>query len=273
MEFGQRTQYYAVGGHPAQDRHIGFRPGVFDEGLVNDPEQVGPRRQQGQAFVGRAEQPRRVAGIGQKHRRTRGRFGKPGQQIAGRLPVRTGTDAAPERAAFQPGKAAGQRVFAERRFDDGNAGCAAPFEYAGEGVDELVASVAEGEAAGGQAVSACRSGKGLLGVGRRVGREARIRPDQRGTEELRRAFGADVYAEIKQGRGIALGHRRHGEKVAAVCIELHKEPRSVVEMGAPPPGRMGIPFFSADSAARIQAAQSSGLVRVVSTTIWLGRGR
>lgn len=129
------------------------------------------------------------------------------------------------------------------------------------------------EAAGGQAVSACRSGKGLLGVGRRVGREARIRPDQRGTEELRRAFGADVYAEIKQGRGIALGHRRHGEKVAAVCIELHKEPRSVVEMGAPPPGRMGIPFFSADSAARIQAAQSSGLVRVVSTTIWLGRGR
>ncbi len=141
----------------------------------------------------------------------------------------------------------------------------------GEGVDELVASVAEGEAAGGQAVSACRSGKGLLGVGRRVGREARIRPDQRGTEELRRAFGADVYAEIKQGRGIALGHRRHGEKVAAVCIELHKEPRSVVEMGAPPPGRMGIPFFSADSAARIQAAQSSGLV--VSTAIWLGRGR
>lgn len=43
-------------------------------------------------------------------------------------------------------------------------------------------------------------------------------------------------------------------------------------MGAPPPGRMGIPFFSADSAARIQAAQSSGLVRVVSTAIWLGRG-
>ena len=109
-------------------------------------------------------------------------------------------------------------------------------------MDELVASVAEGEAAGGQAVSACRSGKGLLGVGRRVGREARIRPDQRGTEELRRAFGADVYAEIKQGRGIALG-------------------------------RMGIPFFSADSAARIQAAQSLGLVRVVSTAIWLGRGR
>lgn len=46
----------------------------------------GRAAQQGQAFSGRAEQPRRVAGIGQKHRRTRGRFGKPGQQIAGRLP-------------------------------------------------------------------------------------------------------------------------------------------------------------------------------------------
>lgn len=79
--------------------------------------------------------------------------------------------------------------------------------------------VAEGEAAGGQAVSACRSGKAssALGEGRPRGPYS---PDQRGTEELRRAFGADVYAEISRTR-IALGHRRHGEKVAAVCIELH----------------------------------------------------
>ena len=144
MKFGQRAQDDAVGGHSTQDGRIGLRPGVFDESLVDDPQQVGPRGRQRQAFVHRAEQSGRVAGVGEKHRRARRRLGQPGEQ--GGPSVRVADDTAPDRPNVKPGQATGQRVFAERRFDDGNDGRPAFFERAGQGVDKLVAAVAEREA-------------------------------------------------------------------------------------------------------------------------------
>ena len=92
-------------------------------------------------------------------------------------------DAAPDPFDLQPREAAGQRVFAERGLDDEGCGRAAFLERAGEGVDEFVAAVAEGEAGGGQTVPTGRRVEGLLGVGRGVGRERRRGPEQGGAEE------------------------------------------------------------------------------------------
>ena len=83
VELGQRTQRDAVLGHPAQDGNLGFRPGVFDERFVNDPDEIGTRGHEAQTGVRGAEQARGVAGVGEEHRRTGGRAGQRGEKRIG----------------------------------------------------------------------------------------------------------------------------------------------------------------------------------------------
>ena len=138
-----------------------------------------------------------------------------------------------------------------------------------------------------------RRGHGFLGMGGRVGRERGHGPEQSGTDELRRAFGPHVHAEIQQGRRIASGCSRHAQQVAAVGFGFHngflflrlpgRFPSGVLFWGC----RDGSPLLRAEAAgsghqigmplsinraSRMQAAQVSGSVRVVSTAIWLGSG-
>ena len=139
----------------------------------------------------------------------------------------------------------------------------------------------------------CRE-HGFLGMGGRVGRERGHGPEQRGTDELRRAFGPHVHAEIQQGRRIASGCSRHAQQVAAVGFGFHNgflflrlpgrfpsgvlfrgcrdgSPLLRAEAAAGSGHQIGMPL-SINSASRMQAAQVSGSVRVVSTAIWLGSG-
>ena len=136
-------------------------------------------------------------------------------------------------------------------------------------IDGVVISRAVEE---GQTVAAGRRVQGFLGVGRGVGRQGRGGPKQRGAQKLRRALGTDIDAEIKQGRGSASGYRRHAKSIAAVCIGSHTELVGRRERFESPSGRRGRPFFSPNKSSSTQAAQASGSVRVVSTSICRGRG-
>ena len=64
---------------------------------------------------------------------------------------------------------------------------------------------------------------GFLGMGGRIGRECGHGSEQRGTDELRRAFGPHVHAEIQQGGRIASGGSRHAQQVAAVGFGFHND--------------------------------------------------
>ena len=132
-------------------------------------------------------------------------------------------DASPYGDGLYPGEAAGYGVFAECGLDDAHGRHAALAEYAGKRVDELVAAASEDEAGGVHPMMPGRREHGFLGMGGRIGRECGHGPEQRGTDELRRAFGPHVHAEIQQGGRIASGCSRHAQQVAAVGFGFHND--------------------------------------------------
>lgn len=183
MELGQRTQHYAVFRQSAQNGRFGFPPRIFNEGLINYPEQVRARRQKGQAFFGLPEQARRIARVGQEDRRTAGRVKQGVRQGISVARLRRGSiqkvaDTAPYPMDVQSGEAAGQRVFTEGRFHDVCTGHAAFPERTGKGVDDFIASVAEDEVGGGQAMTARGGFDGFFGMWRGVGRKVRCGPQE-----------------------------------------------------------------------------------------------
>ena len=234
MEFGQRAQYNAVFRKPLQYGSLRFRPGVFDKRFINDPKEIGARGHEAQAFLRSTEQPRRVAGIGKEDRRSLGGIGERVEQIPrgdgfilSRICCRNTliffNDASPYGDGLYPGEAAGYGVFAECGLDDAHGRHAALAEYAGKRVDELVAAASEDEAGGVHPMMPGRREHGFLGMGGRIGRECGHGPEQRGTDELRRAFGPHVHAEIQQGGRIASGGSRHAQQVAAVGFGFHND--------------------------------------------------
>ena len=109
-----------------------------------------------------------------------------------------------------------------------------------------------------------------------------------GMDASRFVFGPHVHAEIQQGRRIASGCSRHAQQVAAVGFGFHNGFLFLRLPGRFPSGvlfwgcldgspllraedQIGMPL-SINRASRMQAAQVSGSVRVVSTAIWLGSG-
>ena len=132
-------------------------------------------------------------------------------------------DSSPYGDGLKPGEAAGYGVFAECGLDDVHGRHAALAEHAGKRVDELVAAAAEDEAGRVHFMMSGRREHGFLGMGGRIGRECGHGPEQRGTDELRRALGPHIHAEIQQGRRIASGGSRHAQQVAAVGFGFHND--------------------------------------------------